>query len=155
MPQDPFDLQRFVDAQRPVHDQALAELAAGRKRSHWMWFVFPQLAGLGSSPTAVRYAIGGAEEARAYLAHPVLGARLAECTGAVLASGASDAEAVFGGVDARKFHSSLTLFALLAPAGSVYERALDRFFSGRPDARSLALLGAGPGEGPGGGDAAD
>lgn len=137
---DPFDLQRFVDAQRSTYTQALAELRAGRKRSHWMWFVFPQLVGLGSSPTAVRYAISGRAEALAYLAYPALGPRMQECTDAVLALDGTDAAAIFGSVDARKFRSSLTLFAHLSPPGSVYERALARFFGGEPDERSLRIL---------------
>jgi len=142
-PADPFDLERFVAAQAPVYHRALAELRAGRKASHWMWFVFPQLAGLGHSPTAVYYALSGAEEARAYLAHPVLGQRLRECTEVVLALGTTAAEAVFGGVDALKFRSSLTLFARVSPEGSVYARALTRFFAGQPDAVTLRLLGEG------------
>lgn len=140
MDADPFDLARFVEAQASVYGRALTELRAGRKRSHWMWFIFPQLAGLGSSPTSVRYAIRSAAEASAYLAHAVLGPRLEECTRAALQAGATDAEAIFGGIDARKFHSSLTLFASVAPPGSVYETAMSVFFAGRPDGRSLQIL---------------
>src|SRR5687767_9548059 len=109
---DPFDLQRFADAQASIYDTALAELEAGRKRSHWMWFVFPQAAGLGHSPTAQFYAIRSLDEARAYLAHPVLGPRLVRCAEAVATSSAPSLEALLGPVDALKFVSSMTLFRL-------------------------------------------
>ena len=127
MPQseDPFDLQRFIDAQAPVIEDALAELRAGRKRTHWMWFVFPQIAGLGSSAMAVRYAIGSPAEARAYLAHPVLGDRLRECVRLVVATSRPLAD-VFGHPDDMKFRSCVTLFAAVAPAQAVFAEALDR-----------------------------
>src|SRR5688572_32370107 len=114
---DPFDLQRFVDAQTPVYDRVLTELREGRKRSHWMWFVFPQIAGLGSSPMAQRYAIASADEAAAYLAHPVLGPRLVAIAEAALAAPGS-ARALFGSPDDLKLRSSATLFAHVAGAGS-------------------------------------
>ena len=147
---DPFDLARFVDAQRGVYEQALEELRRGRKESHWMWFIFPQVAGLGRSPMAVRYAIGSADEARAYLAHPLLGARLRDCTDAVLAAAATPAETIFGGVDAAKFRSSMTLFGHVAPAETPFRRALDVFSAGEADQLTLDRLdttttGAGPG----------
>jgi uncharacterized protein (DUF1810 family) len=133
-------LERFVAAQDPVWPQVMAELRAGRKRSHWMWFVFPQIAGLGSSPTAVRYALASVEEAQEYLGHPVLGPRLVEATRAMLGHAGEDAEAVLGAIDAMKLRSSMTLFAAAAPEQPVFEEALAAFFDGEPDARSLALI---------------
>ncbi|WP_374471800.1 DUF1810 domain-containing protein [Phenylobacterium sp.] len=138
--EDPFDLARFVAAQAGVYDTALAELSAGRKRTHWMWFVFPQLAGLGSSPTAQRYAVSGVEEAKAYLAHPVLGPRLMACTAALLAVQDRSAHEIFGSPDDLKFRSSMTLFAAAAPAEPAFREALARYFGGQPDPRTLALL---------------
>jgi uncharacterized protein (DUF1810 family) len=141
---DEFDLARFVAAQAPIHAQALAELRRGRKQSHWMWFVFPQLAGLGHSPMARRYAIGSRAEARAYLAHPLLGPRLAECTRAALAHPDIGAEAIFGQVDAMKLRSSMTLFEA-AGGQEPFVEALHLFFGGVRDAATLALLDrAGP-----------
>ena len=137
---DRFDLRRFVDAQAPVYAQALAELRRGRKESHWIWFVFPQLAGLGRSDMARFYAIGSRAEARAYLAHPVLGPRLAECTDAALAPRARGAEAIFGSVDAMKLRSSMTLFEAAADEAGTFGQALDSFFGGARDAATLALL---------------
>jgi uncharacterized protein (DUF1810 family) len=138
---DPFDLGRFVAAQAPVFDTALAELRAGRKRSHWMWFVFPQARGLGHSTMAQVYAIGSLEEARAYLAHPVLGPRLEACTLAALASGAESAHAIFGAPDDMKFRSSMTLFAVASGSEvSVFRAALERYFAGRADERTVAFL---------------
>jgi uncharacterized protein (DUF1810 family) len=137
---DPFDLQRFVDAQGEAYDRALTEVRAGRKRSHWMWYVFPQLAGLGSSSMATRYAIASLDEARAYLAHPLLGPRLTAIAEAALAVQAGTADVIFGYPDDLKLRSSATLFAHVSPAGSVFHRLLDRFFDGRPDERTLALL---------------
>ena len=134
------DLGRFVAAQDRVWPEVVAELAAGRKRTHWMWFVFPQLAGLGSSPTAQRYAIGSLEEARAYLAHPLLGARLREAVRLMLGHAGTPAEAVLGSVDAMKLRSSMTLFAAAAPGEASFEEALAAFFGGEPDPRTLALL---------------
>ena len=137
---DPFTLERFVAAQAPLFQVALKELHAGRKRSHWMWFVFPQLAGLGSSPMALRYAISGAAEARAYLAHPVLGPWLRECTEATNAVHARSAFQIFGSPDDRKFHSAMTLFAAVAEDPALFTFALDKYFSGQRDPRTLALL---------------
>ena len=143
---DPHDLKRFVAAQEGVYEQALAEVRAGRKRSHWMWFVFPQIDGLGSSPTARRYAIRGRAEAEAYLTHPVLGPRLVACAEAAAAvPEPASALDVFGSPDDLKLRSSATLFAHVSPAGSVFHRLLDKFYGGQPDARTLELLGAGPG----------
>ena len=138
---DPHDLQRFVDAQDGVFETALAELRAGTKQSHWMWFVFPQLAGLGHSPTAQYYAIRSLDEARAYLAHPLLGPRLRLCVEALLPHAGRSSEAIFGSIDALKLRSSLTLFDLVAPQ-DVFARALDVFFAGEPDQRTLALIGS-------------
>jgi uncharacterized protein (DUF1810 family) len=136
------DLERFVEAQDAggTYDRALAELRAGRKTSHWMWFVFPQIAGLGRSPAAQRYAIASLEEARAYLAHPVLGPRLAACCDALLADGATDAAEVLGGIDALKLRSSMTLFARAAPGEARFAQVLDRFYGGRPDPATLERL---------------
>ncbi len=133
------DLERFVTAQDGVHDTALAELRAGRKRTHWMWFVFPQIAGLGSSPTAQQYAISSLDTARAYLAHPVLGPRLREAAEAVLGVEGRTASAIFGYPDDLKLRSSMTLFARAAGEPSVFQQVLDRYYDG-PDPRTLALL---------------
>jgi uncharacterized protein (DUF1810 family) len=141
-PPDPFDLQRFVDAQEVSYLDALAELRAGKKRSHWSWYVLPQFAGLGSSAMSVRYAIRSLAEARAYLAHPVLGARLRECVAALNAHSGLSASQMLGEVDAQKLHSCLTLFARAGGAEPLFAAALDRFFSGRTDAATLALLSA-------------
>ncbi len=130
-------LDRFVEAQDGVYDQALAELRAGRKTSHWMWFVFPQIAGLGRSAMAQRYAIASLDEARAYLAHPVLGPRLAECAEVLTALDGTSAEAVFGGIDAVKLRSSMTLFAHAAPDEPVFRAVLDQYFAGAEDAATL------------------
>ena len=127
------DLERFVAAQEGVYETALAELRAGRKRSHWMWFVFPQIAGLGRSPMAQRYAIGSLDEARAYLGHPVLGPRLRECAAALTALPGSDAFDVMGGIDAMKLRSSMTLFARADPDEPVFAEVLDRYYDGEPD----------------------
>jgi uncharacterized protein (DUF1810 family) len=136
---DPYDLARFVEAQDGVYEYALDELRHGRKTRHWMWFVFPQVAGLGYSATSRRYAISGLDEAVAYLAHPLLGARLRECAAAVAASGASSAEQIFGGIDAIKLRSSMTLFHLAAPDEAVFTDVLDRYFGGAPDAKTVEL----------------
>ena len=140
--EDPFDLQRFVAAQDAggTYDRARAELLRGRKASHWMWFVFPQIAGLGYSPMSRTYAITGLAEARAYLAHPVLGARLAEC--AAILAGLRDptAEQIFGEVDALKLCSSMTLFAHAAPGEPVFRQVLDQYFGGVPDAATEQRL---------------
>jgi len=138
---DRFDLARFVAAQAPIFDTALAEIARGEKRSHWMWFIFPQYAGLGRSAMAARYAIGSLAEAKAYLAHPVLGARLRLCVATLDAVQGRSAHAVFGAVDAAKVRSSLTLFDA-ASDEPAFAAALDRWFDGAPDARTLVLLRA-------------
>ena len=137
---DPHDLARFLRAQQDDYATALAEIRAGHKRSHWMWYVFPQFDGLGFSPTSRRYAIRSAAEARAYLAHPVLGPRLAECCDAVLGIEARSATAVFGSPDDLKLRSSVTLFAAVSPPGSVFERVLDRYFDGRRDEATVRLM---------------
>ena len=136
---DPFDLQRFVDAQRSVYPQVRAELAAGCKRSHWMWFVFPQLKGLGRSATAQHYGIASRAEAQAYWAHPLLGPRLRECTELVLAVDGSSAQEIFGPPDDLKFRSCMTLFAQ-ATGEPVFTRALEKYFRGEADPRTIELL---------------
>jgi len=138
------DLERFVRAQESggTYEQALAELRRGRKTTHWMWFVFPQLAGLGRSPMAERYAIQSLEEARAYLAHPVLGPRLLECAQAVVDSKAGSAQAIFGGIDAVKLRSSMTLFLRAGPSHPQFQAVLDRCFDGAPDTATDRLLSA-------------
>ncbi len=133
------DLDRFVVAQDGVYPQALAELRGGAKRSHWMWFIFPQVAGLGHSAMARTYAIAGADEARAYLAHPVLGARLIEATEAVTAARGS-ADTIMGGIDAMKLRSSMTLFARVADDPAPFRAALDRFFDGADDPATIRML---------------
>jgi uncharacterized protein (DUF1810 family) len=140
MASDGYDLEQFVEAQRGVYEQACAELRAGQKRSHWMWFVFPQVTGLGSSPMAVRFAISSLDEARAYLAHPVLGARLREITGIVLRVEGRTVNEIFGYPDDLKFHSSMTLFAQTSEGESVFRKALARYFGGIVDADTLARL---------------
>ncbi len=137
---DPFHLQRFVDAQDATYEQARRELADGNKRSHWMWFIFPQIQGLGSSPTAQRYAITDLAEARAYLAHPLLGPRIRECTALVNATANRTLEQIFGYPDDLKFHSSVTLFAEAAEANSAFHYALTKFFSGKRDQGTLDRL---------------
>lgn len=137
---DPHDLRRFVDAQAACYPQVLAELQAGRKRTHWMWFVFPQLAGLGSSPTARRFAIANLAEARAYLAHPQLGARLRECAQAMLRHRGRSAREILGSPDDLKLRSCATLFACVSPTDAVFERLLTTFYDGERDARTLRLL---------------
>ena len=137
---DPHDLDRFVVAQADSYPQALAELRRGRKATHWMWYIFPQIAGLGQSAMARRYAIADADEARAYLAHPLLGKRLIEATEAVTAAPGGSAEAIMGGIDAIKLRSSLTLFAAVADDPAVFEVALARFFAGERDPETLRRL---------------
>jgi uncharacterized protein (DUF1810 family) len=140
--EDPYDLDRFVAAQDSggTYRQALAELRSGMKRSHWMWFVFPQLAGLGHSETARKYALSSLGEARAYLGHDVLGPRLAEVAAAVVAIEGRSAVQIFGSIDARKLHSSMTLFLLAAPGEPVFREVLDRYFDGLPDPATGQLL---------------
>lgn len=135
-----FDLDRFVQAQEPVYATVVAELRDGRKRSHWMWFIFPQIAGLGSSEMAQRYAIASGDEAAAYLAHPVLGARLRECAGIVAKHADLSAEEIFGHPDDLKFHSSMTLFADVAPDEAVFQDCIDKYFDGEPDEATLSRL---------------
>ena len=139
---NPHDLDRFVEAQAGDYERALAELRSGRKRSHWMWYVFPQLAGLGFSPTSRRYAIKSLAEARAYLAHPVLGPRLIECVQAALDVEGRSAHEIFGSPDDMKLKSCATLFACVSPAGSLFERLLDKYFGGERDGKTLRLLEA-------------
>lgn len=137
---DPHDLARFVEAQEGVYEQALAELRAGRKESHWMWFIFPQFEGLGSSQTSGRYAIRSLDEAGAYLRHPVLGARLVECTELVNGLHGLSAEQIFGTPDDRKFRSSMTLFELVVGPESPFASALETYFSRERDARTIELV---------------
>jgi uncharacterized protein (DUF1810 family) len=137
---DPYHLRRFVDAQNPVIDQVRAELRTGRKRSHWMWFVFPQIAGLGISPMARRYAISSRAEAAAYLDHPVLGARLRECTGLVMDLEGRTIEAIFGHPDDLKFRSSMTLFAHAAPDDKIFADAIKKYFPAGFDQATLDRL---------------
>lgn len=137
---DPYQLQRFVEAQENVYADVLAELRQGRKRSHWMWFIFPQIAGLGHSAMAQMYAIGSLDEARAYLAHPLLGPRLRECCRLVLNVKGCSVEEIFGYPDHMKFHSSVTLFAHAAGENDVFSACLSEFFGGAADSKTLALL---------------
>lgn len=134
------DLTRFTEAQRGVYDDVLGELRRGRKTGHWIWFIFPQVAGLGFSETSRYYAISSLEEARAYLAHPVLGARLRECAGIVLAAEGRTAEQVFGGLDAIKVRSSMTLFHRAAPGEAVFAQVLERFYGGVVDPATVRRL---------------
>jgi len=137
---DPFNLQRFLDAQAPVMDRVVEDLRNGRKQTHWMWFVFPQIAGLGFSATAQFYALRSLEEAKAYLVHPVLGPRILACTERVLAHRTKSARAIFGTPDDLKFRSSMTLFREASSGRSLFERALAAFFEGEPDAATLEKL---------------
>jgi uncharacterized protein (DUF1810 family) len=138
---DPYRLQRFVDAQASCFAQVRSELAAGKKRSHWMWFIFPQLEGLGSSPMAQRFAISGLDEAKAYLAHPILGDRLRDCTALVNAVSGRSIDYIFGYPDDLKFHSSVTLFAEAShPENKVFKEALAKYFNGLPDQATIDRL---------------
>jgi uncharacterized protein (DUF1810 family) len=139
---DPHNLERFVSAQRGSYDTALTELRSGKKRSHWMWFVFPQVAGLGSSAMADRYAIRSRREAEDYLAHPVLGLRLVDCANALLQLNGITAEEIMGYPDDLKLRSSMTLFAAVSPPDSPFQKVLEMFFSGVPDNRTTAYLAA-------------
>ena len=139
MAADPWNLERFVQAQERVYEDVRDELRGGRKRSHWIWFVFPQIEGLGYSAMSARYAISGLDEAQAYLDHPVLGPRLRECVGLALAA-PGDAESIFGSIDAMKLRSSMTLFHHAAPNDEVFAKALMRFFDGSEDRLTLARL---------------
>ena len=140
---DPHDLQRFVDAQDDLrtYDTAISELRAGRKRSHWMWFVLPQLAGLGMSSTAQHFGIHGLAEARAYLAHPVLGPRLRDCARALADLDIADPVAVLGPVDALKLRSSMTLFSRAEPGEPVFRQVLEQYYDGAEDPATVSLLG--------------
>lgn len=138
---DPFNLQRFIDAQASTYANALDEIRSGRKTSHWMWFIFPQIAGLGHSAMAQRYAISGREEAAAYLAHPLLAARIRECAAALNRLPGGDAEAIFGGVDAMKLKSSLTLFNAVGGPEEAFAACLAKYYGGVPDAATLRIMG--------------
>jgi uncharacterized protein (DUF1810 family) len=140
MKPDPFDLDRFVRAQEGDYERALAEISSGRKRSHWMWFVFPQYAGLGPSEMSQRYAIKSLAEAKAYLAHPILGPRLAECAGAVLNLNGRSANDIFGSPDDMKLKSCATLFTLVSPDDSVFHRIIEEYFDGSLDKNTLELV---------------
>jgi uncharacterized protein (DUF1810 family) len=139
-PDDPHNLNRFLKAQESVYERALAELKSGRKRTHWMWYIFPQIDGLGYSPTAKHYSIKSIGEVRQYLDHPVLGKRLVECTEAVLAVKGGALSEIFGYPDDLKFKSSMTLFEKIAGPGAVFSSALDRYCNGERDAATLRLL---------------
>ncbi len=141
---DPHDLNRFVQAQAGDYERALAEIRSGRKRSHWMWYIFPQFDGLGFSPTSKRYAIKSIAEAKAYLAHPVLGLRLRECAEAALGVEGRSALEIFGSPDDMKLRSCATLFASVSPAGSVFHRLLDKYYQGEKDSQTLRLVGSAP-----------
>lgn len=137
---DPFDLSRFTSAQEGIYDGALAELRSGHKRTHWMWYIFPQIDGLGHSTTSKHYAIKSIEEARQYLNHPVLGTRLLKCAEAVLTIEGRSVSEIFGYPDDLKFKSSMTLFACVADPRSVFVRILDKYFDGKQDIKTLRLL---------------
>jgi uncharacterized protein (DUF1810 family) len=137
-----FDLGRFTSAQDPVYPTVVRELRNGTKASHWMWFIFPQIDGLGSSPTARHYAIRSLDEAAAYLEHPVLGLRLIECTELVNNVQGKSLRQILGSPDDMKFHSSVTLFSLIEPRRSVFEQALDKYFDGELDSKTIAIVGS-------------
>ncbi len=141
---DRYDLKRFLQAQEDDYQQALSEIRSGRKRSHWMWYIFPQIDGLGFSSTSRRYAIKSIAEAKAYLSHPVLGPRLIECAEAALQVEGSSASEIFGSPDDMKLRSCATLFAQVSQAGSVFDRLLDKYFQGERDGKTLRLLGIAP-----------
>ncbi|MFL6442785.1 MAG: DUF1810 domain-containing protein [Candidatus Sulfotelmatobacter sp.] len=137
---NPYNLERFVSAQQAIYPQVVSELRAGYKTSHWMWFVFPQIRGLGRSPISLEYAISSREEAAAYLQHPILGPRLKECTRLVLALEGQSTEHIFGSADDMKFRSSMTLFAQVSPDDEIFARALQQYFHGVPDQLTLDRL---------------
>ncbi len=139
-PPDRHNLRRFIEAQEPIFQQVTSELRAGRKMSHWMWFIFPQIRGLGRSPTAMEYAISDLDEARAYLAHPVLGSRLKDCTQLVLLIGNRSAAQIFGSPDDMKFRSCMTLFAQVSQEDDIFTKALQKYFRGIPDQLTLDRL---------------
>jgi uncharacterized protein (DUF1810 family) len=138
---DPYELSRFVQAQAGDYERALAELLSGQKRTHWMWYIFPQLDGLAFSATSKRYAIKSLAEAQAYLAHPILGSRLRQCAETVLGLEGRSATAIFGSPDDLKLRSCATLFACVSPPGSVFERLIDKYYGGARDTKTLQLLG--------------
>jgi uncharacterized protein (DUF1810 family) len=137
---DPYDLQRFVDAQNPVFEQVCAELRQGRKQTHWMWFIFPQIKGLGSSPTAIEFAISSQQEAEAYVRHTILGPRLRECSRLVTLVEGRSINQIFGYPDDLKFHSSMTLFARTTCENRIFKNALHKYFAGEPDQLTLERL---------------
>ena len=137
---DPYNLERFVQAQSSVYEEVVSELKNGAKASHWMWFIFPQIKGLGRSPTSIEFAISSLDEARAYLHHPVLGARLKECTRLVHRTQGRSIEQIFGYPDNMKFHSSMTLFAQVSPDNDIFTKALQKYFQGAPDQPTLDRL---------------
>lgn len=139
-PTDPYNLERFLLAQAPIYDQVLDELRAGTKMSHWMWFIFPQVRGLGRSPVSMEFAISGRGQAQAYVQHPVLGPRLKECTRLVLLVAGRSAEQIFGSPDDMKFRSCMTLFAHVSPDDDIFERALQKYFAGESDRLTLDHL---------------
>src|SRR3954447_25565213 len=141
---DPYNLYRFVQAQEDDYRQALAEIRSGKKRTHWMWYIFPQIDGLAFSSTSKHYSIKSVEEARAYLRHPVLGPRLLECAEAVVGVEGRSATEIFGSPDDLKLRSCATLFACVSPPGSVFDRLLEKYYRGQRDARTLQLLGLAP-----------
>ena len=134
---DPFDLERFISAQDPIYEEVISELRHGRKSGHWMWFVFPQISGLGDSWMSQKYAISSRAEAEAYLSHPILGARLIECTRLVISANRSSIQQILGSIDTLKFRSSMTLFAEVANDPAVFQEALQRYFEGHPDQLTL------------------
>ena len=138
-----YDLHRFIEAQNGIYEQALAELKAGRKRSHWMWFIFPQIAGLGTSSMAEKYAIRSVEEATAYLSDPILGSRLLRCVEAILSVSDRSAHDIMGSPDDLKLRSSMTLFAAVSDHGSPFHKAIDHFYDGKFDGRTISILSAG------------
>ncbi|MBB3462448.1 DUF1810 domain-containing protein [Rhizobium sp. BK377] len=138
-----YDLHRFIEAQNGIYEQALAELKAGRKRSHWMWFIFPQIAGLGTSSMAEKYAIRSVEEATAYLSDPILGSRLLRCVEAILSVSDRSAHDIMGSPDDLKLRSSMTLFAAVSDHGSPFHKAIDHFYDGKFDERTISILSAG------------
>ena len=136
-----MEFEHFINAQAPVYEQVLRELKSGRKTTHWMWFIFPQLRGLGHSPMAQLYAIDSLDQAARYLQHAILGSRLCECTQLTIDAHPRSAEQIFGYIDCMKFRSSMTLFSLCSPPGNIFEMALAKFYAGEPDALTVQLLG--------------
>jgi len=139
---DTFNLNRFVLAQETSYSTAIAELRAGKKQSHWSWFVLPQVSGLGTSPMSIRYSISSLDEAKEYLMHPVLGPRLIETVNALLSHSGKEADQILGNIDARKLHSCMTLFSLAAPDNNLFQQALNKYFNGLQDSSTLTILSA-------------